>query len=169
MSLYLKITQSDIIYPYTITELKSENYNTSFPSLITDLLLESFNVFPVIETTKPEINTQTEIAEETIPQLIDDVWKQTWTIRSLTPEELLDKIPKSITSLQGMLAINVAGLTAQFLLWKSALDPLLDFRTIIFLEKAQTWEYDNDIINEALIALNIVEQKQNLFALASTL
>ena len=77
--------------------------------------------------------------------------------------------PPSVTALQGMRAIAATGLVAAFLEWKAGLDPVTDFETIAFLDKAQTWVYDDPILNAALIALGIEAQKDALFTLAGTL
>ena len=152
------------------SEIRNAWPNTSFPIELPEALIEEFlGLLPIIQTAIPNYNEFTEIAEEIAPVLIETQWTQQWQIRTLTAEEVYDRIPKSVTPLQGMLAIDYAGLTAQFLSWKAGLDPVLDFKTIVFLEKAQSWEYDNYILDDALIALEIVEQKAALFTLAATL
>ena len=110
-----------------------------------------------------------QIVESTSPINLNGNWTQQWTIRNLTPEELQDRIPKVVSTLQGMLAIKEAGLVPAFLAWKATLDPVIDFETLAFLEKAQTWVYDDLILNEALVALGIESQKDALFTLANTL
>ncbi len=68
-----------------------------------------------------------------------------------------------------MLAIEAAGLVPAFLAWKATLDPVTDFAALAFLDKAQTWEYNNHIIDTALDQLGVTAQKDALFTLASTL
>jgi hypothetical protein len=68
-----------------------------------------------------------------------------------------------------MLAIAEAGLAAQFLAWKAALDPVADFVALAFLESAQEWHYDDPLLNAALVTLGVAEQKDALFTLAATL
>ena len=75
----------------------------------------------------------------------------------------------AVTALQGMRAIQAAGLVAEFLAWKNSLDPVDDFEALAFLEKAQTWRADDPTLNAALLALGIADQKDALFALAATL
>ena len=43
-------------YPYSISKLKSDNPNTSFPSEITDSLLQSYKVYPVSNEARPEVS-----------------------------------------------------------------------------------------------------------------
>ena len=78
-------------------------------------------------------------------------------------------VPESVTALQGMRAVKAAGLVEQFIAWKTGLDPVHDFETIAFLDKAESWRYDDPILQDALDAFGIVEQKDELFLLAATL
>jgi hypothetical protein len=76
----------------------------------------------------------------------------------------------TVTALQGMLSIKQAGLTAAFVTWKSGLDPVDDFETIAFFEKAQTWRRDNPYLIQGATALGLTEtQLDELFILAATL
>ena len=45
--MYLKVSGSIITYPYSVQNLKNENPNISFPTIISDSLLESFNIYQV--------------------------------------------------------------------------------------------------------------------------
>lgn len=74
-----------------------------------------------------------------------------------------------VTALQGLRAIQAAGLVTAFLAWKTSLDPVTDFEALAFLEKAQTWRSDDPILNAAMTALGIADQKDALFALAAAL
>lgn len=75
-----------------------------------------------------------------------------------------------ITALQGMRAIKHAGLVEQFINWKNSLDPINDFETIAFFEKAQTWERKNEFLIQGATALKLTdEQLDDLFAIAMTL
>ena len=91
-------------------------------------------------------------------------WRQTWVVTQIEPT-----VPRAVTALQGMLAIDAAGLTSAFLAWKGSLDPVEDFAAIAFLEKAQRWDYDDPILNAALHTLGVDGRKDALFTLASTL
>ena len=76
----------------------------------------------------------------------------------------------TVTALQGMLAIQQAGLVAGFTAWKASLDPIDDFATIAFFEKAQTWRRDDPTLLSAATALGISKnQLDELFILAVTL
>jgi hypothetical protein len=93
-----------------------------------------------------------------------------------TPEEraaavaaIAEQPPTSVSALQGMRAVKAAGLVGAFLAWKAALDPVADFEALAFLDKAQTWEYDDPILNAALVAVGATDRKADLFRLAATL
>lgn len=76
----------------------------------------------------------------------------------------------TVTALQGMLAINAAGLTEAFVTWKATLDPIADFAAIAFFEKAQTWKRDNEYLLLGAQALGLDDVAiHNLFVLAATL
>lgn len=164
--MYLKLPD---VYPYQPTQLRVENPNASFPSEMADALLAEFGVYPVRPTSRPEYDPATQTLSEALPSYENGAWVQTWAVRDLTAEELQARVPRSITPLQGMRAIKVAGLISGFYAWKNALDPVDDFEAIAFLEKAQTWDYDDPTLNAALEALGVMAQKDALFTLAATL
>lgn len=76
----------------------------------------------------------------------------------------------TVTALQGMLAINAAGLVSGFNAWKASLDPVNDFAALAFFDKAQTWRRDNPYLIAGATALGLTdEQLDTLFTLAGTL
>lgn len=78
-------------------------------------------------------------------------------------------VPQSVKALQGMRAIKHAGLAQKFVDWKATLDPIVDFEVIAFLEKAENWNHDDPIVDEALTSFGELGRKDELFVLASTL
>ena len=82
---------------------------------------------------------------------------------------LVPEVPQSVRALQGMRAIKAAGLVNVFVAWKAALDPIVDFEIIAFLDKAENWQYDDPILDSALDNFGVSEQKDALFILASQL
>lgn len=98
---------------------------------------------------------------------------QSYAITPATPSRMFAEspvvVPTSVSALQGMLAISRSGLVPAFMAWKATLDPVADFEVIAFLDKAETWEYDNPILDGALTALKVIDQKPALFILAGTL
>jgi hypothetical protein len=88
--MYLRIKNSEIVYPYTIQQLKLDEYNVSFPVELTSEILEEFNVYPVEQTPKP--NDYTKNISEGTPQLIDGVYTQIWNETDATEDEINIKI-----------------------------------------------------------------------------
>jgi len=78
--MYLKVSGSNIIYPYSVHELKMENRNISFPSIISDTLLENFNVYPVELRDSGYDDDYTKDVTEITPILSGSVYVQTYEI-----------------------------------------------------------------------------------------
>jgi hypothetical protein len=88
--MYLRIKDNEVVYPYSIQQLKLDEYNVSFPIELTSEVLEEFGVYSVQQTPKPNDYTKN-ITEET-PQLIDGVYTQVWNETNATQEEIDIKI-----------------------------------------------------------------------------
>jgi hypothetical protein len=88
--MYLKLENGNIRYPYTINELKSENPNTSFPAVLTNEVLESFDVYYVESTEYTDDYTKN--IEEGTPILSDSSYIQVWNITDATEEEISAKL-----------------------------------------------------------------------------
>ena len=76
--MYIKVIESAII-AYSITQLKLDNPNTSFPDIISDRLLEEFSVYRYTELPPPNINIRTEYLEEKY-ESIDGKWYKSWSV-----------------------------------------------------------------------------------------
>lgn len=88
--MYLRIINEVITYPYSIKQLKIDEYNTSFPNELTTQILEEWGVFEVKRTPKPTDYTKT-ITEAT-PQLIDGSYIQIWNEVNATQSEIDTKL-----------------------------------------------------------------------------
>lgn len=88
--MYLRIKNSEIVYPYSIQQLKLDEYNVSFPNDLTTEILEEFGVHSVQQTPRP--NDYTKNISEGTPQLIDGVYTQVWNQTDATQEEIDTKI-----------------------------------------------------------------------------
>jgi hypothetical protein len=91
--MYLKLENGNIRYPYTTTQLKSENPNTSFPAVLTNEVLKTFDVY-YVEATE-YIDDYTKNIEEGTPILSDSSYIQIWNITDATEEEILAKIEEN--------------------------------------------------------------------------
>ena len=88
--MYLRIINGIITYPYSIQQLKIDEYNTSFPKELTTEILEEWGVFEVNRTPKPTGYTKT-ITEGT-PQLVDGSYIQIWDEVDATQSEIDTKL-----------------------------------------------------------------------------
>ncbi len=88
--MYLRIINGIITYPYSIQQLKIDEYNTSFPKELTTQILEEWGVFEVNRTPKPTDYTKT-ITEGT-PQLVDGSYIQIWNEVDATQSEIDTKL-----------------------------------------------------------------------------
>lgn len=84
--MYLRIINSEINYPYSIKKLREDNPRSSFPSEITESLMNEFDIFEVRQTPKP--NDYTKNVSEGTPILIEGVYYQNWEQTSATQSEI---------------------------------------------------------------------------------
>jgi hypothetical protein len=76
-------------YPYSLSDIKIANLNTSFPSTISDVSMAEYGAMRVFNTTPPEL-TDTQVLEENTPIFSneDQRWTQVWQVRDMTSEEI---------------------------------------------------------------------------------
>jgi hypothetical protein len=86
--MYAKLNNGTIDkYPYTTSDLKSDNPQTSFPDAIPEEMLSSFGMVPVIPTEAPAGDYRA-IIREGKPNLVNGLWKQTWTVELRTSDKV---------------------------------------------------------------------------------
>ena len=88
--MYLRIKDNEIVYPYSIQQLKIDEYNVSFPKDLTSEILEGFGVHSVQQTPMP--NDYTKNIVEGTPTLVDGTYTQVWNQTDATQEEIDVKI-----------------------------------------------------------------------------
>ena len=86
--MYLKVSGSTITYPYSVQNLKNENPNTSFPTIIADSLLESFNIYTVEPKNSGYDSDDSKDVTEVTPTLSGSVYVQTYTISDADTETI---------------------------------------------------------------------------------
>ena len=88
---YAKLTADNKVarYPYTLTDLKRENTNTSFPALIDDATAASFSVVPVKPTLPPVANYQVNLERTAVLQ--NNSWVEKWVETPATPEQISER------------------------------------------------------------------------------
>jgi hypothetical protein len=85
--MYLKINNGTPV-SYSISQLKADNPQVSFPTEIPEDILAEYSVFPV-QATKPHTASETEVVESAgYLQLQDNTWIQAWRVRPMTEQEL---------------------------------------------------------------------------------
>ena len=78
--MYLKVSGSNITYPYSVQDLKLENKNISFPTSIPDSLLETFGIYKVELRDSGYDDDYTKDVVEITPILSGSVYVQTYQI-----------------------------------------------------------------------------------------
>lgn len=76
-----------VAYPYSYSQLRRDNPQTSYPASPTVEALQAFGLFDVQDTTPPDFNPSTHRIEQARPSLVEGVWTQVWTVVELTPAE----------------------------------------------------------------------------------
>ena len=85
---YILATGSTVIeYPYSIEKLRSDNPETSFPSVMSEEELSSWGVYAVTEELTPAINEATEQLEQTAPIFSNGVWSAGWIVVEASESE----------------------------------------------------------------------------------
>lgn len=87
--MYLKkVNDTEVIFPYTVRQLRTENPKTSFPAEMSDEILASWSVYPVTVLDKPSL-AHNEVAErQATPTETDGAWSVGWTVRTYSDDEI---------------------------------------------------------------------------------
>lgn len=88
--MYLRIINNVVNYPYSLDKLKEDNHNTSFPSEMTESLMNEWNIHEVRPTPKP--NDYTKNISEENPILVEGVYYQNWVQTNATQSEIDQRI-----------------------------------------------------------------------------
>lgn len=74
---------------YPIHKIREDFPNVSFPSILSEELLAKYNIFPVVPTTCPSYDEETQKpVQADTPTLVDGKWIRAWSIVDKTAEEL---------------------------------------------------------------------------------
>lgn len=90
--MYAKIKDGSVEkYPYSITDLKQDNPNVSFPKVLNTSTLNSFGTYEVVTDSKPTYNSVTQtINKKNTPELVSGTWTLKWEIKD-KPQEDIDQ------------------------------------------------------------------------------
>ena len=90
MMLFAKVAGGEIVaYPYTIAQLRRDFPAVSFPDAPRSADLSGFGVVPVTMTGRPAESPGVVVVEAT-PTRVGGEWRQAWTARAETAQELAD-------------------------------------------------------------------------------
>lgn len=82
--------------------------------------------------------------------------------------QLIIPVPEAVLPLQGLLAIDLAGMSGAYEAWAN--DPARTFAERAFIQRAQVWRRDDPLLKGATVALGMTDaQVDDLFRLAATL
>ena len=80
----LTLPDAEPVYPYTLTDLKRSNSETSFPTDMTNFDTSDWHCYPVQDTTPPE--AQGKVAHRIAPIFVDGAWVEQWELADYTAE-----------------------------------------------------------------------------------
>lgn len=88
--MYLRIVNNETTYPYSLEKLREDNPRTSFPSEITEEVMNDYNIYEVRQTPKP--NNHTKNISEGTPILVEGVYYQNWIQTDASQTEINTRI-----------------------------------------------------------------------------
>lgn len=89
---YAKIENQNITtYPYSITQLRMDNPNTSFPLNPKEEDLRDFGVVYIQPVEKPVVDYTQTVVEAT-PQQLGGTWTQVWQVLPASAEEIAERV-----------------------------------------------------------------------------
>ena len=77
-------------YPYSISRLKKDNTNVSFPKEPTDELLADWGVYPVTVAQPPVYDSSVQVIKQDAPQNVNGAWMVAWIVEQL-PQDTAEK------------------------------------------------------------------------------
>lgn len=83
--MYIRIINQQPVWPYSPEKLRQDEKDTSFPVVMTENILEEFNVFKVTTSPKPE-TTYEQNAVILNPVFEDGKWVQHWSVVDVNEE-----------------------------------------------------------------------------------
>tara|TARA_R100000152_G_C6761027_1_gene185108 strand:- start:128 stop:649 length:522 start_codon:yes stop_codon:yes gene_type:complete len=80
--MYVKLKDNAVEkFPYSISDLKKDYPNVSFPKIFSSEIMETFSLADVTLDAKPSFNSVTQtVSQKTNPELIDGKWILKWDV-----------------------------------------------------------------------------------------
>jgi len=87
---YVKAIDGEAVkYPYSIGEFRADNKNVSFPKVISEETLATYNSFPVTQREMPTYDQRTQYVEmDTMPTLEGNSWVLGWTVYDKSADQV---------------------------------------------------------------------------------
>jgi hypothetical protein len=153
------------VYPYTLTDLKRDNREVSFPTDMTGFDTSDWYCYPVQDTTPPEAPGM--VAVRIMPVQIDGVWYEQWELVDAPPEP----VPDVVSMRQARLALLQVGLLDQVDAAIMAIEDPTARR-----EAEITWQYSTEVMRTDPLVAQLAatfglseSEVDDLFRLAATL
>lgn len=89
---YVKVSNGTVVFPYSLGQLRKENPNTSFPSYLTEDILNEHGVYPVTTVEPPVIDPLTQQYESLLPVIKEGKWTQVWQVIQAPEALAMDNI-----------------------------------------------------------------------------
>ena len=105
--MYIYLTDRGCV-DYSISRLREDNPQVSFPSEPNNSLLASYNVFPLTATAQPSYDPITQNLTEGTPALVGGVWTQVWDVTAATPEEVEQRKAEQLINIREQRAYTYA-------------------------------------------------------------
>lgn len=97
--MYVLVKDGSVVSsPYSMAQLRADNPQTSFPETPSDAVLAEFDVFPCVETEKPQISHLQNIAKSF--GKVNGVWTQGWTVSDASAAEIADRVAAQCESVR---------------------------------------------------------------------
>ena len=88
MAYVLAPNQTVQAFPYTISDLKRDNPNVSFPRNPSDSTLANWNVFRVVDRPQPSFDGATQDCNQIDPTFENGEWVTTWQVTNVDADEI---------------------------------------------------------------------------------
>lgn len=97
--MYAKLNNGQLQkYPYTLGMLRKDNYNVSFPRVMTDEIFAQFGVVRVTPTPRPEYDHTKEF--NVVADQVNGAWVEKWVATNVSAEEISQRTENQINSVR---------------------------------------------------------------------
>lgn len=151
-------------WPYSLSDMKRDNPQVSFPANLAAYDTTAHHVYPVQPVEPPQQTGM--VAVEVQPVLVGGVWTQQWELQPEPPAP----VPDSVSMAQARLALLDAGLLDQVDAALAAIpDPIERRAAQVRWDYETRVRYDDQLVRDLKSAFGLTSQQfDELFRLAAT-